>query len=133
VDIAVGLSTSGGRAIRLSLSRAANVAGHEWTTLDYGYEVSTRQSNAGRAATPLIFAQRTNVLPTLNSASLLISCVEILAWTVEYDPRVEVCAPLANPFPFTPSLIRSFPLSFANERAGPDEDCYQWASSTRQE
>jgi hypothetical protein len=36
-----------------------------------------------------IFAQRKNVLPTLNPALLLISCVKILAWTVEYDPRVE--------------------------------------------
>jgi hypothetical protein len=36
-----------------------------------------------------IFAQRENALLTLNPASLLISCVKTLAWTVEYDPRVE--------------------------------------------
>ena len=39
--------------------------------------------------TRTIFAQRKNVLLTPNPASLLISCVKTLAWTVEYDPRVE--------------------------------------------
>lgn len=39
--------------------------------------------------TRTIFARRKNALPTLNLASPLISCVKILAWTLEYDPRVE--------------------------------------------
>jgi hypothetical protein len=36
-----------------------------------------------------IFARRKNALPTLNPALLLISYAKTLAWTVEYDPRVE--------------------------------------------
>jgi mRNA interferase RelE/StbE len=39
--------------------------------------------------TRTIFARRKNALRTLNPASPLISCAKTLAWTVEYDPRVE--------------------------------------------